>query len=159
MGRMTKPIELVFQSSLHASAAVVWEWMTSMHGISAELWPFLRMTAPPGLRSIADLELHPGQPLFRSRIFLFGVLPIDSSALTLIEITPGEGFVEQSPMRSMRLWRHERRLSSLGSTGEVVMLTDRLTFDPKWGRSVVAWFINKTFRHRHAVLRRHFGSA
>ena len=153
---MAKPIELTFRSRLRAPAARVWEGIVSVEGISAEMRPFFRMTVPPGVRSIADIPWRPGQPLFRSRVFLFGVVPIDHSELTLLEFTPGEGFVEQSPMGSMRLWRHERRIAPLVGTNEGVILTDRLTFDPKWARSLVAWFIDKAFQHRHAVLRRAF---
>src|SRR5262249_32156412 len=116
--------------------------------------PFFRMTVPPGVRNITDVTVRPGEALFRSRILLFGVLPIDHSDLTLLELRPGEGFVEESPMGSMRLWRHERWLEPLAGATAGVILTDRLTFEPRWARSLVAWFIATAFRHRHAVLRR-----
>lgn len=149
-------VTLKFQSRLRATEAAVWEWMTSIRGISAELWPFFRMTAPRDVQSLSDLDFRPGARLFRSRVYLFGILPIDYSDLTLLELTPGRGFVEQSPVGSMRLWRHERRIEPQGSGNEVI-LTDRLTFEPRWACSLVAWFIGKTFQHRHAVLRRRFG--
>jgi len=153
---MPAPIELTFRSRLRASAEKVWGWVVSVEGISAEMRPFFRMTVPPGVRTITDIAWRPGQPLFRSRVFLFGVLPIGHSDLTLLELMPGRGFVEQSPMGSMRLWRHERRIEPLAGANEGVILTDRLTFDPKWARGLVAWYIDKTFQHRHAVLRRAF---
>jgi len=153
---MAEPVELFFESRLHASTGAVWQWITSVRGISAEMWPYFRMTAPPGMRSLQDVTFQPGKPLFRSRVFLFGFLPIDYSDLTLLELTPSEGFVEQSPMASMRLWRHERRIRT-NPDGPGVILTDRLTFEPRWARGVVAWFLGKVFQHRHAVLRRHLG--
>jgi ligand-binding SRPBCC domain-containing protein len=158
-------VELVFRSALRASPARVWEWMTSVDGIAAELWPFFRMTMPPGVRSLTDvassaasgvpIRWQPGKLLFRSHVFLFGILPIDRSDLTLLELTPGTGFVEESPMLSMRLWRHERWLTPTAD-GAGVILTDRLTFAPRWATPLVAWFIARTFTHRHAVLRRAF---
>lgn len=35
-------------------------------------------------------------------------MPIDYSDLTLISLTPGVGFLEQSNMGSMKIWLHER---------------------------------------------------
>jgi hypothetical protein len=124
-------------------------------GISREMSPFFRMTAPPDFQSLADVRVEPGKRLFRSRVFLFVVLPIDYSDITLLELTPQQGFVEQSPMRSMRLWRHERRIESADSD-DAVILIDRLTFEPRHARAFVGWFMNKVFRHRHAVLRKAF---
>jgi len=90
-------------------------------------------------------------------VFLFGIVPIDYSDLTLLELTPGNGFVEQSPMGSMKLWRHERRIQT-AHPGDVVTVTDRLTFEPGWASALVVRFIKKVFEHRHDVLRRHFGA-
>jgi ligand-binding SRPBCC domain-containing protein len=153
---MAEPVELVFESRLHASTEAVWQWMTSIQGISAEMWPYFRMTVPPGVRSLGDVSTQPGKRLFRSRVFLFGFLPIDYSDLTLLELTPSEGFVEQSPMGSMDLWRHERRIR-VDPDGRGVILSDHLTFEPRWARTIVAWFIRRVFQHRHAVLRRQLG--
>ena len=151
---MSDPIRLTFTSELRAPASEVWAWITSVAGISSELRPFFRMSAPAGVRTLDDVEFRPGRVLFRSRVFLFGVLPVDHSDLTLVELVPGVGFVEQSPMGSMRLWRHERRI---GRVSGGVVLTDRLTFDPRHARPFVAWFIGRVFRHRHRVLRARFG--
>ncbi len=119
-----------------------------------EMWPYFRMTAPKGVTSIDDVNIVLGQPLFRSRVYLFGIIPIDYSDVTLLELDKGRGFVEQSPMGSMTLWRHERRINN-GANG--CTLTDVLTFQPRMARRVVAWFIGRVFRHRHAVLKRYLG--
>jgi hypothetical protein len=153
---MPEPVDLFFESRLPVSADTVWRWITSLEGMSAEMWPYFRMTVPPQVTSLADLTVQPGKRLFRSRVFLFGFLPIDHSDLTLLELTPGEGFVEQSPMGSMHLWRHERRVRP-APDGRGVILSDHLTFEPRWLRSIVVWFIRRVFQHRHAVLRRQFG--
>jgi ligand-binding SRPBCC domain-containing protein len=146
-------IELRFESKLHSPRERVWAWITSLEGISAEMWPFFRMTVPRDVRHIADVDVKPGTPLFRSYILLFGLLPIDYSDLTLVDIDHGRGFVEESPMGSMRLWRHERRIVDCPADSSAVLLIDRLTFEPRWARPAVGWFIRRVFEHRHKVLR------
>jgi len=154
-----KEISLRFESTLHASRERVWEWISSVQGIQAEMWPWLRMTAPRSVRSLADVPFQPGVRMFRSFVFLFGVLPIDYSDLTLLELDAGSGFVEQSPMGSMKLWRHGRRVLPCDSDESSVRLVDQLTFRPRLARGLVRWFIGRVFAHRHAVLRATFGDA
>ena len=153
MGGMSQ-VELTFRSELSAPRDRVWAWVTSMEGISRELWPILRMTAPHGVKSIGDVPIEPGNPLFRSWILLFGIIPIDRSDLTLLSLDVGQRFVEQSPLLSMSLWRHVRTLEA---AGERTVLTDQLTFRPRTATALIRWFIETVFSHRHAVLRRHFG--
>ena len=154
---MSEDIALCFESRLRAPRERVWEWISSVAGISAEMWPYFRMTAPRNARSLADLKPRPGVPMFRSIVFLFGVLPIDYSDMTLLELDEGHGFIEQSPMGSMELWRHERRILPCPGEPASVLLVDRLTFRPRMARRVVRWFIHRVFVHRHAVLRATFG--
>jgi ligand-binding SRPBCC domain-containing protein len=152
-----------FRSELRAPPQEVWEHATSLEGINRELWP-LRMTAPPGLRSIADSgEAFPsgvpiGEPLFVSWVLL-GVLPIERMRLRLAALdVDARSFVESSDVFSMRLWRHERRVDARdGTSGSV--LTDRLTFAPRMRlfAPVARAFVGRVFTRRHAVLRRLFG--
>jgi len=96
MGReVSEPISLRFESTLRASPERVWEWITSVEGISAEMRPFCRMTTPKKMHSLANVRVEPGTRMFRSYVFLFGFMPIDYSDMTLVELTPGVGFVEQ----------------------------------------------------------------
>ena len=143
-----------FETPVSASPGKAWEWITSLRGISREIRPYFRMTAPKGIESISDLDIVTGRPLFRSRVFLFGFIPIDYSDLTLIEIEQGTGFIEQSPMGSMKLWRHERRIvpSAAGCT-----IRDHITFEPRMAASFTAWFMRKVFKHRHRVLKKNLG--
>jgi ligand-binding SRPBCC domain-containing protein len=156
---MNKDISLRFESKLHAPTELVWEWITSVKGISAEMWPFFRMTTPKGIRSLSDLHINPGVRMFRSYVFLFGVLPIDYSDMTLVELDDGLGFVEQSPMGSMKLWRHERRIVPCPSDPSAVLLVDQLTFRPRIARHLVEWFIRHVFTHRHKVIRANLDGA
>ena len=144
-------IEISIESSVKASPEEAWEWITSLQGISGEMSPYFRMTAPAGVTSINDVALVPGKPLFRSRVFLFCILPIDYSDITLVEINKGSGFIEQSPMGSMKLWRHDRRIVPAENGCRIV---DHVTFEPRWASPVVGWFIRVVFRHRHRVLQK-----
>lgn len=114
----------------------------------------LQMSAPKGMRDIASIPFEPGVPMFRSWIRLGGVLPIDFSDLTLVSLTPGVGFVEQSRMGSMRLWRHERTICPVEAGCQ---LTDTLTFEPRLGGRLVVAFVKMFFEHRHKMLRKHLG--
>ena len=146
--------ELVFRSELAATPERVWAWISSVDSISRELRPLLVMTAPAHVRNLADVALQPGVPLFRSWLLLFGLLPFDRSDLTLLRLEPGVGFLEESPMLSMKLWRHERWLEPLASG---TRLTDRLTFEPRFAAPLVSWFVRTLVGHRHRVLRAQLG--
>ncbi len=148
---MNKQITLCYESRLRATDTRIWAWITSVDGIGRELRPWLRMTAPRRVRSLEDVRVRPGERLFRSYIFLFGVVPIDYSDMTLLQLDPGRGFVEQSPMASMALWRHERRI--LPGDDGTWRLVDRLTFRPRLAAPLTRWFIQRVFTHRHRVLR------
>ena len=154
---MSDVISLRFESKLHAPSERIWEWITSVKGIRAEMWPFFLMTVPKGVQSLNDVQVTPGMPMFRSYVFLFGFLPIDYSDMTLLELKQGQGFVEQSPMGSMKLWRHERSIVPCPIDLNAVWLVDQLTFRPRMASCMVGWFIRRVFIHRHEVIRANLG--
>jgi ligand-binding SRPBCC domain-containing protein len=151
---MSEPVVLRFASTLPAPRDAVWQWITSWAGIRRETMPFFAMTAPRRMQSIAELTVVPGQRLFRSVLLFGGLLPLDILDLTLIELTPGRGFTERSPMLSMKSWQHRREI--LDAPGGAVELVDTLTFEPRLLRGLTRWFVTRLFAHRHAVLRRSF---
>ena len=153
-----KTISLRFESRLYAPIESVWEWIISVKGIRLEMWPFFFMTTPKDVQSLNDIKITPGTRMFRSYVFLFGLLPIDYSDMTLLELSPRRGFIEQSPMGSMKLWRHERQIAPCPSGSSTVILTDQLTFQPRVAKRFVGWFIHRVFIHRHKVLRANLGS-
>jgi len=51
-----------------------------------EMRPWMRMTVPRQIHNLADVALEPGRRWFRSYILLFGIVPIDYSDLTLLEL-------------------------------------------------------------------------
>ncbi|MFZ5665329.1 MAG: hypothetical protein ACOY7L_08925 [Pseudomonadota bacterium] len=112
------------------------------------------MTAPAGFECLADGNIVPGKPVFRSRLLIGGVLPVGTSMLTFSSFEPGFGFVEQSPMTGMRRWQHERRIDDVPGGCRV---TDMLNFQPGLFPGLTAQLVALFFHHRHRRLRRMFG--
>jgi ligand-binding SRPBCC domain-containing protein len=145
---------LEFKSQLSAPPAEVWQWITSFAGISREMMPYMRMSKPSDVHSLRDIPFQPGKRLFRSWIFLYGFIPFDFSDLTLMSVDEGVGFVEQSPMGSMRLWRHERRITP---NIEGCVITDSLEFEPRFFGALAYRIVRSFFQHRHRQLRKYLG--
>lgn len=150
---MTK-VRLTFTTEVPASPEEVWSWSTSIKGIQAEMWPVLKITFPKGLNHI-DKDTALGKPLCRCHFLLLGIFPMDMSKLTFVELGPGHRFVEQSPLFSMRMWRHERVVTPTRNGARV---TDKLEFSPRLASPLVAWFVKQFFGHRHSVIARRFAS-
>jgi ligand-binding SRPBCC domain-containing protein len=144
-------IELHFESTLPITPETAWRWITEVSCLRQEMRPWLWMSVPRQIRNLQDVAVEPGRPLFTSRLWLFGCLPLGVSRLTLLELTPGSGFVEQSPMTGMRLWRHERSLEPVEGG---VKLVDRLSVDPLLPAPLVRLFLRLFFTGRHRTLRR-----
>lgn len=131
--------------------------MTTPEGINDEMRPFLRMTLPRGVEQIDLSQVEIGEPIGRSWILLFGLVPFDYDDVTLVRLEPGEGFLERSTMLSQRVWEHERTLEPVEGGCAV---TDRVRWQPRLGlpgspmRPVIGGF----FRHRHRRLVRRFGA-
>jgi hypothetical protein len=143
-------IELRFESTLPITPETAWRWITEVHGLRQEMRPWLWMSVPRGIHNLEDVAVEPGRPLFNSWLWLFGCLPLGVSRLTLLQLTPNQGFVEQSPMTGMRLWRHERSLEPVAGG---VRLVDRLTVDPLLPAPLVRLFLRLLFASRHRTLR------
>ncbi|HKP92232.1 MAG TPA: hypothetical protein VJT75_19845 [Thermoleophilaceae bacterium] len=148
--------EFVARSLLDAPPDEVWARVSTMAGVNDELAPLLRMTHPPGLDRLDPELADLGRPVFRSRVLLLGVVPVDYDDLTIVRLDPGRGFLERSPMGTQRLWEHERRLEPAGAGCAIV---DRVRHEPRVpvaGRLQSA-LLRQVFRHRHRRLRRRFG--
>jgi ligand-binding SRPBCC domain-containing protein len=145
-------------SILAAPLAEVWAHASSMPGVNRELMPIVRMTYPretASLAAVTDVPLD--RVLFASWILLFGVIPIDRHMLRLRALDPPHGFSEDSWSWMQRHWRHRRTLELVDATHTRV--DDEVEFEPRLGG---AWLLRpiyqRVFEHRHAVLRRLFGS-
>jgi hypothetical protein len=153
-------VRTVKQASIVARpAAEVWERALSEEGINYELAPILRMTMPRGLhgRTIDDVEV--GVPLGRSWILLGRLVPVDYDDLCLVELEPGQRFLERSSTLSFAVWQHERIVEPVRETS--CRVTDRLGFELKravaWipgAESLAAAIVGILFRHRHRRLAR-----
>ncbi|MEK1904715.1 MAG: hypothetical protein AAAB13_02970 [Pseudomonas sp.] len=144
-------IQLRFESTLPTTPEIAWRWVTEVRSLRREMRPWLWMSVPRGTRSLQDVPFEPGQPLFTSWLWLFGILPIGVSRLTLLELNPGTGFVEQSAMTGMRLWRHQRDIQASASGTRVI---DQLTVEPLLPAFLVKAFLHLFFASRHRALRR-----
>ena len=148
------PYNLKFSTQVRVSAPEAWNWITSFAGISKEMAPYLHMSTPKGVNDMASVKIELGKPMFRSWITLFGVIPFDYSDLTPLSLDEGVGFVEQSPMGSMRLWRHERRISP---NDQGCVIHDELTFEPRIAGWISFRIVRAFFHHRHRNLARYLG--
>ena len=146
-------VRVKFESKVPRTARELWDWSTSVRGVDAEMGPVLKLDFPKGMTHIPRDGSGLGKPLGNCKFLLFGILPVDLSRLTFVEVEPGRRFVEQSPLLSMKSWRHERVIAPAQGGTKVV---DTLEFTPRFATGIVKWFISKFFQHRHAVLQREF---
>jgi ligand-binding SRPBCC domain-containing protein len=148
--------ELVARSRLEAPADRVWATVSTMAGVNDELRPLFRMTHPPGLDRLEAGRGALGEPAFRSRVLLLGVVPVDYDDVTIVRLDPGRGFLERSSLGSQRVWEHERRIEPAGAG---CVLVDRVRHDPRLplGERAQSALLRQLFMHRHRRLRRRFG--
>jgi ligand-binding SRPBCC domain-containing protein len=142
-------------SRLAAAPNEVWERISTPEGINDELQPWMRMTVPGG----AELNLNTikvGEPIGRSWVLLFGLIPIDYDEITIVELDRGSGFVERSTMLSQRSWEHIRTIRPAAGGS---LITDSVSWEPRLPLPAAALrpLFRTVFGHRHRRLVRHFG--
>jgi hypothetical protein len=142
-----------------APADRIWERVTTPEGINHEMLPWMTMTMPRAARELTIDTLPLDTVLGRAWMRLFGILPFDYDALSIVDLKPGRAFHERSTMASMRHWEHERTLEPLGD-GSSTRVTDRLTLEPRIGvlAGVLARVVSAFFGHRHRRLAGYFGA-
>jgi ligand-binding SRPBCC domain-containing protein len=120
------------------------------------------MTMPKRVRGKTIDEVPVGEPLGKSWLLLFGIVPVDFDDLSLAERGPGHRFLERSSMLTMSVWQHERTVEAEGAGSTV---TDRLSFELRrplrWipgMDAVAARTIAFLFRHRHRRLADQYGA-
>jgi ligand-binding SRPBCC domain-containing protein len=146
----------VKRSTLNASRAEVWQWISSFAGTLAEMSPYYRISVPRGVHGLADVNVTLGSPFMHSRVYAFGVIPLGVWHFTLVELDHEDGFVEQSPSTVMSSWRHERRIVDVAGDPSAVEVVDHVTSTPKFGAWLVRPFLRRLFDHRHQVLQKQF---
>lgn len=146
-------VHVTFESKLPATPKTLWDWSTSVDGIATEMGPILTMHFANGGIPVPQDQSGVGKVLGKCTFKLFGILPIDLSRLTFVDVDPGHSYVEQSQLMSMKHWRHERIVEP-GCDGTRVV--DKLEFTPRLPAVLAKWFISQVWKHRHAVLQRQF---
>jgi hypothetical protein len=146
-------------SELCAAPEHAWAAATDFAGISEEMRPLARMTIPARLRGLDLDDLPVGEPVGRSWLLLFGLIPFEYDDLCVVELEPPRRFLERSQMASFSLWEHERTIEPLPDGG--CRVRDRVGFRlraplaripgmARLSRAIVSAF----FSHRHRRLRR-----
>ena len=130
--------------------------LLTMDGVNGELGPFVHMTAPPEWSSKAIFEWPTGKVLFSSWILLFGIFPIDRHKFFLRSVDRQLGFTEESSSLTNKLWHHRR---SIDSNGALCRVTDTVEFQCRLPllAYILAPAYRFIFKHRHKVLRSHYG--
>lgn len=147
-------INLRFETHLKARPEQVWNSITSLEGLTREMMPLMRLTAPKSFKTLNDI--YPSKSNFRCWVLLFGIFPIDHTDLQLKSLEPLKGFVEESNMASMQYWRHERKIVVVSETETSVI--DELSFEPRRFKKIIKFVIQKFFEHRHSKLTEYFNS-
>lgn len=150
-----KTFTVKMTSDLPVAPAALWQQVSTLDGVNAELMPLVRMTAPDEMRRMPFTQVPVKQHVFTSRLMLFGLLPVDLHRLCLDEVWEG-GFRENSSSLMHRAWRHERIVTANGSGSTI---TDTLNFEPRLPLVgyVLLPVVRFVFQHRHRRLRKRFG--
>lgn len=155
---MTSEFRFSIASKLKAHPEVVWETISTIRGVNAELWPLARMTFPEGMEDTSINTLSLGKPAFKSWILFLGFIPYDVHELTIMRVKPGREFYEHSRSVIMRDWIHERTIEPKMTGCEI---TDQIRFSPKI--SVLGYLLFIPFQivfwNRHRNLRRRFNGS
>jgi hypothetical protein len=149
-------VELTMTTQVPVSTQEAWAWSTSLQSVRAEMRPLLKLVFPKGMTDIGANTML-GKSLGRCQFLLFGLFPVDMSKLTFTEIVPGHRFVEQSQLLSMHAWRHERVITP-AADGRGALITDHLSFAPRFATPVVRAMVKLLFAHRHKMLARALGA-
>lgn len=129
-----------------------------MDGIAREMPPVTRMVGPPEVTDLATQDWSDGKTL-PCKLVAFGVLPVGTFDLAIVEFSEdlahGTGyFIERSQMTGMKSWQHQRELSGDDTQCTV---TDTLTFEPLFAKTLTRAAISWFFRQRHKRLKSMYG--
>lgn len=143
------------QSIVKAAKVEVWQYITQMQNVNAELMPYVYMTYPKNKAAFGGETIPLNEVLFKSTLLLFGFIPIDIHYLRFDTIKYGTAFYENSYSLQHRYWKHTR---SLSATGNTTIVTDELHFMPRlpFVGYLLKPFIKTIFRNRHKKLRARF---
>ena len=150
-----KDFTFSIESLLNADKTSIWNHITQMKNVNAELMPFVKMTYPKDKSEIANNDVPLHKTLFTSYVFLFGFIPIDIHYLQLDKLDIGTAFYENSTTFTHRYWKHTRTLIT---QKDKTLLRDEIHFSPRFTAlgNVMLPIIKKVFEHRHEILKKTF---
>lgn len=146
------------QTRVPINADVVWQLVTTLEGINAELRPLMTMTTPPHWPNTSLSEVEVPIHLGKSWIFAGGVLLVDYDDLSIVELGKRR-FKEESTMLSASSWVHERIVhedtQASATIEDIVTVTPRkIIAATRLGVRVHRFVISTVFKHRHRRIAR-----
>ena len=150
-----KDFAFSIKSEINTTKEILWQHITQMQHVNAELMPYAKMTYPADRSKIGtqDVPLH--QVLFKSVILLFGFIPVDLHYLSLDKIDAGTAFYENSYSLQHYYWKHTRTIIESDAKAYV---RDELHFAPRISflGYVLLPVYKIIFRNRHRQLQQYF---
>jgi ligand-binding SRPBCC domain-containing protein len=150
-----KDFTFSIESEINSTKEILWQHITQMKNVNAELLPYMRMTYPADMSEIGEREVPLQKTLFKSAILLFGFIPIDLHSLRLDKIDIGTAFYENSFSIHMRYWKHTR---TIYERNRKTFVRDEVHFTPRISLlgNLLLPFFKMIFRNRHKSLKKHF---
>ena len=147
-----KNFSFSIETLINANNTTVWQHVTKMKNVNAELMPFARMTYPKNRSEIGNIDIPLNEILFKSIILLFGFIPVDIHFLKLDRIDVGTAFYENSTSLTHHYWKHTPILTEQNGKTLVryeVHFSPRIRF---LGTTFLA-IIKRVFENRHEKLK------
>lgn len=143
------------------NADIVWQFVTTLEGINAELRPLMSMTTPPHWPDTSLAQVKVPIHLGKSWIFAGGLLLVDYDDLSIVELDERR-FKEESTMLSASSWTHERIVHEHSPTSstieDIVTVTPRKFISAtRLGIRVHRFIITTVFGHRHRRIAKLYG--
>jgi len=145
---------IVIRSRINCPLEQMQGRLFTMRQVNNELAPWIHMSAPEPWANLDIRHWPTGETLFRSTIYLFGLIPVDRHQFGMASQSPS-GFREQSRSLLQKSWIHERHIVAEGNR---TLITDRIFFTPRLQglalllRPIYSWL----FKHRHRRLEKAF---
>lgn len=123
-------MKLKFCTSLSSNMDTVWNGVTKMEGVNAELYPLIKMTYPSKSNDLSIKDAPLNKHLFTSVLLLFMFIPIDLHFLKLKKVKYGE-FLEESSSIIQYKWIHHRTIIKDPYNKNNCILTDELEWNTR----------------------------
>ncbi len=116
------------ETEINSTKEILWQHITQMKNVNAELYPFARMTFPKTKGELGNNTVLLQQVIFKSVILLFSLIPIDLHYLRFDKLEYGSAFYENSYSLQHYYWKHTRTLKQ--NNGKTTVHDD-IHFSPR----------------------------